>query len=89
MPLNHQLTDRGSTLVSSTKTAASYRLYALAGGPPFRPGLVLDKTSTAAIDVEVWAMPIDQVGSFLAGIPSPLGLGSVALADGSIEKGFI
>jgi len=89
MPLNHQLTDRNSTLVSSTKTKASYRLYALAGGPPFRPGLVLDRTSTAAIDVEVWAMPIEQVGSFLAGIPAPLGLGSVLLADGKVEKGFI
>ncbi len=89
MPLNYQLTDRNSTLVSKTKTAASYRLYALAGGPPFRPGLVLDQTSTAAIDVEVWAMPIEQVGSFLAGIPAPLGLGSIELADGSVEKGFI
>ncbi len=89
MPLNHQLTDRNSTLVSTTKTASSYRLYALAGGPPFRPGLVFDQTSTAAIDVEVWAMPVEQVGSFLAGIPAPLGLGSIELADGSVEKGFI
>lgn len=89
MPLNHQLTERGASLVASTKTAACYRFYALEGGPPFRPGLVLDKTSNKAIEVEVWAMPIDQVGSFVAGIPAPLGIGSVILADGSMEKGFI
>lgn len=89
MPLNHQLTERGASLVANTQTAACYRLYALEGGPPYRPGLVLDKTSSQAIEVEVWTMPIDQIGSFLAGIPAPLGIGSVLLADGTIEKGFI
>jgi len=37
----------------------------------------------------VWAVPLAQVGSFLALIPPPLGLGSVELADGSWVKGFI
>ena len=34
-------------------------------------------------------MPLDRVGSFLALIPPPLGLGSVELLDGSWVKGFI
>ncbi len=34
-------------------------------------------------------MPLDQVGSFLALIPAPLGLGSVELRDGGWVKGFI
>ncbi len=34
-------------------------------------------------------MPLDAVGSFLALIPSPLGLGSVSLADGSAVHGFL
>ena len=65
-----------------------YRLYALPGGPPFRPGLVRDLQS-AAIDVEVWAMPADQVGSFLQLIPAPLGLGKLELDDGRWVNGFI
>ena len=34
-------------------------------------------------------MPAQHVGSFLALIPPPLGLGSIELADGRWVKGFI
>jgi allophanate hydrolase len=34
-------------------------------------------------------MPLDQLGSFLALIPAPLGLGILELADGSWVHGFI
>jgi len=89
LPLNHQLTDRGGHLVSKTRTAPRYRLYALPGGPPHRPGLIRDPEGGAAIEVEVWHLPLEQVGGFLAGIPAPLGLGSLELEDGTWEKGFI
>ena len=88
LPLNHQLTERGGFLLEQTRTAPHYRLYALAGGPPQRPGLVRAATG-AAIELEVWAVPLAQVGSFLAGIPAPLGLGKVELADGRWVTGFI
>ncbi|CRI63668.1 Allophanate hydrolase [Thiocapsa sp. KS1] len=89
LALNHQLIERGAHLLSATKTAPRYRLYALPGGPPERPGLIRVPIGGVAIEVEVWALPQTTVGSFLAGIPAPLGLGSVELADGSREKGFI
>ncbi|RKT45015.1 allophanate hydrolase [Thiocapsa rosea] len=89
LALNHQLIERGGRLLSATKTASCYRLYALPGGPPERPGLIRAPTDGVAIEVEVWALPQTTVGSFLAGIPAPLGLGSVELADGRWEKGFI
>lgn len=89
LPLNHQLTDLGGVLVQSARTAPRYRLYALPGGPPERPGLIRQTEGGAEIEVEVWSLPLDQVGGFLAGIPAPLGLGSVELADGTWEKGFI
>lgn len=89
LPLNHQLTERGGRLVGATRTAPCYRLYALPGGPPWRPGLVRVAAGGAAIDVEVWALPAATVGSFLAGIPAPLAIGSVQLADGSQHKGFV
>jgi len=88
LPLNTQLVERGAWLMERTRTSANYRLYALPGGPPRRPGLVRDLHS-AAIEVEVWAMPAHQVGGFLQLIPAPLGLGKVELADGTWVSGFI
>ncbi len=88
LPLNHQLTERGGVLVSSTHSATCYKLFALAGGPPKRPAMLRDENGQA-IEVEVWRLPIEAVGSFLAGIPAPLGLGQVELADGSWKCGFI
>ena len=89
LPLNHQLTERGGRLVAATRTAPRYRLYALPGGPPFRPGLIRQAQGGASIEVEVWELPARQFGSFVAGIPAPLGIGTVELADGTLEKGFI
>jgi allophanate hydrolase len=89
-PLNWQLSERGARLVRTCRTAPGYRLYALAGAHPPKPGLVRDPAfSGPGIEVEVWAMPEDQVGSFLALIPAPLGLGSANLADGESVKCFL
>ena len=88
MPLNHELTGRGAVLLEQTTTSARYRLYALPGGPPFRPGM-MRAAEGAAIEVEVWSLPMEQVGSFLRGIPAPLGLGSIELADARWVSGFI
>jgi len=89
LPLNFQLTERNATLVKATQTAASYKLYALAGGPPYRPGLIRVEENGAAIEVEVWEMPVENLGSFLAGIRQPLGLGKVEIADGTWVTSFI
>lgn len=89
-PLNHQLTDRGGFLLERTTTASVYRLYALAGGPPLRPGLVREEQAEGhAIQVEVWSLPEESFGSFVAGIPEPLGMGRLELADGRWVSGFI
>ncbi len=89
LPLNHELTSRGGQLVAATRTAPVYRLHALPGGPPLRPGMVRVAEGGAAIEVEVWRLPAAAVGGFLAGVPSPLAIGSVELADGSRVKGFL
>ena len=88
-PLNWQLTERGGKLVEKTQSAPVYKLYALAGGPPFRPGMLLDEANGAAIEVEVWSLPAEQFGSFVAGIPAPLGIGKTRLMDGREKSGFI
>lgn len=89
LPLNWQLTERGGELIDSTTTSKSYRMYALAGGPPFRPGLIRDTENGEEIIVEVWRLPITEFGSFVAGIPAPLGIGKLELADGRWLPGFI
>jgi allophanate hydrolase len=89
MPLNGQLTERGGTLVQATTTSPNYRLHALPGTTPPKPGLERRPGAGAHIALEVWELPQDQVGSFLALIPAPLGLGSVELADGSWVHGFV
>jgi allophanate hydrolase len=87
--LNGQLRARGARLVERTASAPRYRLYALQGGATPRPGMVRDTANGAAIAVEVWDMPSAEIGSFLAGIPAPLALGRVELADGRWETGFV
>jgi allophanate hydrolase len=91
LPLNSQLTERGATLLQATTTAAAYRLCALPGTTPPKPGLqrVPPGETGAAIAVEIWVMPQSAVGSFLALIPPPLGLGSIELADGRHVHGFL
>ena len=89
LPLNGQLTQRAARLVRSTRSAACYRLVALPGGPPFRPGMLRTEQGGGAIELEVWELPASQFGSFVAGIPAPLGIGTVELEDGSTVQGFV
>jgi allophanate hydrolase len=89
LPLNGQLVERGAVLLKATTTAPRYRLHALPGTVPPKPGLVRDESNGQAIALEVWAMPQSAVGSFLALIPAPLGLGSIELADGRRVHGFL
>jgi allophanate hydrolase len=89
LPLNPQLTSRGAWMVSATHTAPEYRLHALPGGPPFRPGLVRVGEGGSPIEIEIWRMPMEHFGSFVAGIPSPLGIGRLRAADGVEVPGFL
>jgi len=89
LPLNHQLTSRNAALSETTETACCYRMYLLAGGPPLRPGMIRDENGGISLPVEIWRVPMDQFGSFVAGIPAPLGIGQVKLADGRWVSGFI
>jgi allophanate hydrolase len=88
LPLNYQLTERGARLLRAYRTAPHYRLFALPGGPPQRPGM-LRRDPGRAINVEVWEIPATAFGSFLARVPSPLTIGSVELEDGGVVKGFL
>jgi allophanate hydrolase len=89
LPLNHQLTERGARLLRRCRTAARYRFYALDAFAPPRPGLVRVDAGGHAIEVEIWALPAETVGSFVDAIPAPLGIGTVELEDGETVRGFL
>jgi allophanate hydrolase len=89
LPLNCQLTELGGRLEGAAKTAPVYRFYALPGELPHRPGLVRVAEGGAAIELEAWSLPADKVGAFVRHIPAPLGLGTIALADGTSVLGFL
>ncbi|WP_442580961.1 allophanate hydrolase [Mesorhizobium sp. ASY16-5R] len=89
MPLNWQLQDLGAHFCRTTRTAASYRLYALVGQKVPKPGLVRTTDGGESIEVEIWRLDPASFGRFVAAIPAPLGIGSLDLQDGSACKGFL
>ena len=89
LPLNHQLTERHARLVWSGTTAPAYRLYALPNTAPPKPGMVRVVENGAAIAVEVWELSHADFGSFVAAVPPPLCIGTLALANGDCVKGFL
>lgn len=86
--LEHQLDEHHARFLCEAKTAQKYRLFRL-DTVPVKPGLVKTETGAAAIQVELWEMPLAEFGSFTASIPSPLGIGKVELQDGQEIPGFI
>ena len=89
LPLNGELQAAGARFRRAIATEAAYRLYALPGGPPARPGLLRVTADGAAIETEVWALSPAAFGRFVAAIPAPLAIGTLALADGTRPKGFL
>jgi allophanate hydrolase len=88
-PLNHQLTELGGRFLRATETAPAYKLYALPNTTPPKPGLARVDDGGAAIAVEVWALSPAAFGAFVARVPAPLCIGSLALADGTRVSGFL
>ncbi|MDP4005967.1 allophanate hydrolase [Methylobacterium sp. NEAU K] len=90
LPLNRELTERGARYLRAAETGPDYRLHVLPGGPPQRPGLLrVVEGGGGPIETEVWALAPAAFGAFVAGIPAPLGIGTVRLADGTAPKGFL
>ena len=94
-PLNWQLTEVGARLVRTCRTAPRYRLYALPGTTPPKPGLLRVPAAAdgapagAAIEVEVWRMERARFGDFYARVPPPLCFGTIELEDGTSVSGFL
>jgi allophanate hydrolase len=90
MPLNGELRALGGRLLETRKTSPDYRLYTLADAEPPKPGLIRTGNGEgAAIEVEIWALPAEGFGRFVAAVPPPLSIGTIVLDDGRSVKGFL
>jgi allophanate hydrolase len=90
MPLNGELRALGARFVEKTQTAPDYKLFALDGTRPPKPGLLrVANGKGAPIEIEIWALPAEGFGRFVAGIPAPLGIGTLTLDDGRGVQGFL
>jgi allophanate hydrolase len=98
-PLHPFLLGLGAEYLSTTRTAPVYRMVALPGraageewpgspAVPPRPGLIRAGDG-AAIEVEVYRLPVAALGSLLVTVAPPLAIGSVLLADGRQVPGFV
>lgn len=88
MPLNKDLLDLDAQFLISTKTSAKYKLYKLEGTKPVKPGLI-QCNNGVSIDLEIWSMPIENMGEFEKTISKPLCIGTIELEDGTFVKGFL
>jgi allophanate hydrolase len=90
MPLNGELRTLNARLLKQTATAADYRLFALRGTVPPKPGLKrVERGAGARIALEVWALTSEAFGKFVNSIPPPMAIGTLRLDDGSEVKGFL
>ena len=90
LPLNRELVELGGAFLREAETSADYRLYALPGAQPPKPGLLrVADGAGAAIKLELWTLDPSGFGAFVAKIHAPLGIGTIRLRDGSSVKGFL
>ena len=90
LPLNGEICALGGRLLEAARTAPDYRLYALSGANPPKPGLLrIDSGKGASIEIEIWALSVAAFGRFADAVPAPLSIGTVALSDGRSVKGFL
>jgi allophanate hydrolase len=89
-PLNGQLVALGARLLETTRTAPTYRLYALPDTEPAKPGLLGGgPPAERGIELEIWELSTESFGRIVAGVPAPLSIGTITLQDGRAVKGFL
>lgn len=88
LALETQMLQYGARFLREDRTAEKYRMFKLSTNPS-KPGLVKRPEDGKSIALEVWEMPLDKFGHFVANIPAPLGIGKVELEDGTEVPGFV
>lgn len=90
MALNHELTALGARFVEALRTGPDYKLFALEGEGPARPGMLrVAPGKGSKVEAELWSLSHEAFGKFVAAVPAPLSIGSVRFENGKIAKGFL
>ena len=90
LPLNRELIELSASFSREVETTPEYRLFALPGSSPPKPGLLrVGEGDGAAIKAEVWTLDPAGFGAFVAKIPAPLGIGTIRFKDSDSVKGFL
>lgn len=89
MPLHWQLTSREARFVRKTRTADTYRLFAMTADTPWRPALIHCGPGGSRIELEIYELEMSAFGSFVMEVRPPLAIGTVALEDGTSVCGFV
>ncbi|KAH3674428.1 hypothetical protein WICMUC_003265 [Wickerhamomyces mucosus] len=90
LPLHWQLKQVNATFIEKTTSSENYELYALPhSGPVLKPGLRRVSENGAKIELEVYSVPLEKFGNFIALVPQPLAIGSVELSSGEWVKSFV
>ncbi|WP_419767485.1 allophanate hydrolase [Arcobacter sp.] len=88
MPLNKDLVKLNARFLYEAKTTPNYKLFKLQDEEILKPGLIQDENGVS-IELEVWAIPIENLGEFERTIPKPLCIGSIELENKKTVKGFL
>lgn len=86
--LAYQLEELGADYIETTQTARMYRLFEL-DTTPVKPGMFKTTKEGAAIEVDLYELPIHQLGNFMLHVDDPLTIGDIELFDGRVVKGFL
>ena len=89
LPLNRELVDSARRSRAKSRRRRTTACSRSPGTTPPKPGLLrVADGAGAAIKAEVWTLDAAGFGDFVAGIPAPLGIGTLRLADGSASRDF-
>src|SRR6185369_14747389 len=75
MVLNGQLRSLNARFLETVRSAPDYRFYALANTQPAKPGMLrIARGMGKPIEAELWALPAEAFGRFVADVPAPLSI---------------
>nr|AEX65058.1 putative GCCT-like superfamily protein [Rhodococcus sp. Mel] len=87
-PAHHQLDARNARFLGEVSTTDAYRLVDLHAYPP-RPGLIrMGQGDGSPVVGELYRLAPAHLGTFLAQLPTNMGLGHIELSDGRWVTGF-
>ncbi|EKS67185.1 MULTISPECIES: hypothetical protein [Caballeronia] len=84
--LNHNMLAAKGEFVREDRTDACYRIWTINDR---HPGMLRVKSGGVAVSLEVWELPMANLGALLLSEPAGLSIGKVVLADGSEVLGVL